>query len=520
MHARGIDYRVIMVITPDSVGQMAESFAHVLSLGARCIQLNYAIGIPWDQDACAAYAKGLQAIGAQIESVWENGGSLSIINLQELATAVRNNLHVTVDFDGTIYGGNAFLVQAAHRERFALGHVDDGHGWQRDMADGKTDADIFALWRRRASLANTRRVGNVEASFVRFMQARHQGVCVLGGDVRHKEHKRHRTPRPCSSMLTHRPQWTFVVVGVNEWRSNPTLWWTKKLLVMLFMTRRCNLECAYCHMTHDGHPDNELGRLTGMVDHALGAYQRVLLHLFGGEPLLRPDLVQAVLEHVQTQHADRDVEKLITSNGILLRGNALEMLLEHNVGLMLSLDGQFESQKDMRVAHANNERAFGVIVENIRSLVAQNIPFFVNMCVSPQNVDNMFDNARFLAIMGIPRIQIAYEAGRRLDRPTPATLPRAVLSLFVGTAAGLSTSKTIPAVSLSWAVRWPSWMPTATFTVAVPLSWRKTTRRSMRQPGSVDTMSCKTCGGFVQPRIDVVRHFMTHTTDPGDWRRI
>lgn len=175
MHARGIDYRVIMVITPDSVGQMAESFAHVLSLGARCIQLNYAIGIPWDQEACAAYAKGLQAIGAQIESVWENGGSLSIINLQEPATAVRNNLHVTVDFDGTIYGGNAFLVQAAHRERFALGHVDDGHGWHRYMADGKTDADIFALWRRRASLANTRRVGNVEASFVRFMQARHPG---------------------------------------------------------------------------------------------------------------------------------------------------------------------------------------------------------------------------------------------------------------------------------------------------------------------------------------------------------
>lgn len=173
VHARGIDYRVIMVVTPKTAPHMAESFAHLLSLGARCIQLNYAIGIPWEAEDCAVYARGLQAIGQQIEAAWQAGRELTIINLEEPASAVRNNLHVTVDFDGTVYGGNAFLVQAARREQFALGHVDDGHAWHRYLADGKTDADIFANWKRRASLENTLRIGRVEASFVRFMQRRH-----------------------------------------------------------------------------------------------------------------------------------------------------------------------------------------------------------------------------------------------------------------------------------------------------------------------------------------------------------
>lgn len=294
----------------------------------------------------------------------------------------------------------------------------------------------------------------------------------------------------------------------------------EKLLVMLFMTRRCNLECAYCHMTHDGHPDNELGRLTGMVDYALGAYQRVLLHLFGGEPLLRPDLVQAVLEHVQTHHADRDVEKLITSNGILLRGNALEMLLEHNVGLMLSLDGQFESQKDMRVAHANNERAFGVVVENIRSLVAQNIPFFVNMCVSPQNVDNMFDNARFLADLGIPRIQIAYELGADWTAP----LQQRFLVQFSRCLSGLhgravhiqNNPSSEPVLGSSLAIL------DANGDIyrgcAIVLEKNNPTFNEAARVCRYDEL--QDLRGFVQPRIDVVRHFMTHTTDPGDWRRI
>ena len=174
LHRHGLDYRMIMVVSPANVSDMVSNFEHLMDLGVRCIQLNYAIGIPWNVAAAEAYATGLAQIGERVEAHWSAGGVLDWVNLREAPVKVRNNLHVTVDFDGGVYGGNAFLVQAAGREAFLLGALSDGHSWHRYMADGKTDADVFANWKRRASLEETHRVGSVEVSYVRWMQARHQ----------------------------------------------------------------------------------------------------------------------------------------------------------------------------------------------------------------------------------------------------------------------------------------------------------------------------------------------------------
>ena len=293
-----------------------------------------------------------------------------------------------------------------------------------------------------------------------------------------------------------------------------------ELLVMLFMTRRCNLDCSYCHMDHDDHPDNELSRLTGFVDQSLEAYDQVLLHLFGGEPLMRPDLVRGVLEHVRDQHAGRNVKKLITSNGILLQGKNLELLLEHEVSLMLSLDGTFQSQGHMRVAHANNARAFEVILDNIRGLIDAELPFFVNMCVSPENVDRMLDNATFLAELGIPRIQIAYELGAHWTAP----LQERFLDQFAQCLDSLhpkavhiqNNPSSEPVLGSSLAIL------DANGDIyrgcAIVLENNNPTFDDGARVCRYDVL--EHLRGFVMPRIDVVRHFMTHTSDPGDWARI
>jgi sulfatase maturation enzyme AslB (radical SAM superfamily) len=173
MHKYGVNYQVIMVVTPKNVSDMARNFQHLIDLGARCVQLNYAIGIPWSVEAAEQYAEGLQAISERVEAVWADGGEFDWVNVRETVTAVRNNLHVTVDFDGSIYGGNAFLFQAVSREEFLLGELKDRHSWHRYMVDGRSDADVFAHWKRRATVVETTRVGSVVASFVRWMQARH-----------------------------------------------------------------------------------------------------------------------------------------------------------------------------------------------------------------------------------------------------------------------------------------------------------------------------------------------------------
>ena len=38
---------------------------------------------------------------------------------------IRLNGEVTVDWDGTVYGGNAFLHETEHKQKFVTGHLDD-----------------------------------------------------------------------------------------------------------------------------------------------------------------------------------------------------------------------------------------------------------------------------------------------------------------------------------------------------------------------------------------------------------
>jgi uncharacterized radical SAM superfamily Fe-S cluster-containing enzyme len=180
--SRGIAHSAIMVVPPAATGQMVANFQHLVDLGFESIQLNYAIGAPWEASECRAFADGLHGISGILERAWSGGRPIQLVNLQETVRRVRNNLHVTVDHDGRIYGGNAFLFQAAEREAFVLGHLQDNHGWHRYMVDGKTDEEVFAHWKRRASVQVTQRIGAVEADFVRWMQARHPNL--VEGDQR------------------------------------------------------------------------------------------------------------------------------------------------------------------------------------------------------------------------------------------------------------------------------------------------------------------------------------------------
>jgi len=79
---------------------------------------------------------------------------------------------------------------------------------------------------------------------------------------------------------------------------------------------------------------------------------------------------------------------------------------------MLSLDGTFESQSQYRQAFGSDPRAqYDKMFGAIRMLNDAGSDYFVNMCVSPGNVDQMFENARHLKAEGVKRVQVSYELG-------------------------------------------------------------------------------------------------------------
>lgn len=192
----------------------------------------------------------------------------------------------------------------------------------------------------------------------------------------------------------------------------------KSLYCLLFLTRRCNIDCTYCHMEHDGYEDMTEERLARAMKLFLGVNPNVCLHLFGGEPLLRFDLIEWIVEHAAKHYADRNINYMITTNGLLLRDRYLDYLVEHGVRVMLSLDGSFDSQKDWRrTIGGDGRRAYDRIVENLAELNRRNVDYFVNMVVSPENVDRMEENVLFFRDLGVRRLQVTYELGAHWREP-------------------------------------------------------------------------------------------------------
>ena len=205
----------------------------------------------------------------------------------------------------------------------------------------------------------------------------------------------------------------------------------KPTYCLVFLTRRCNLDCGYCHMVHDGRPDPEREMLQKGVDLFMRSADNICFHLFGGEPLLRFDLVKWMVDYVATAYPDRQVQYLITTNGLLLKPHIIDWLVEHDVEIMLSLDGTYDSQGTWRVSvGGDNRRAYDATCAHIKTFTARGVSHFLNMCVSPENADRMVENVRHVQSLGVARVQLAYELGGMWDAPARAAYLRGLRAVI------------------------------------------------------------------------------------------
>jgi uncharacterized protein len=117
------------------------------------------------------------------------------------------------------------------------------------------------------------------------------------------------------------------------------------------------------------------------------AAPEVELQFFGGEPLLRFDLVRAAILYGErrAKAKGKKIKFLITTNGLLLSSGVLVFLKKHPVEIMFSMDG---AQKD-NDAHRffKKTRKGGIYKQTcvaLKLLMNSGVPYFVNMVVAPK----------------------------------------------------------------------------------------------------------------------------------------
>lgn len=172
----GLDHEVIMVVPPAAAGELAANFFHIADLGFRSIQINFALGLLWHPKTQKQFADSLLTIGRELRGRWARGDDLMLVNVESPPMPIRLNGEITVDFDGTIYGGNGFLQETDSKDLFRIGHLDEHGHFDRYWMDAPTNEFLLEHTYKAKITANNLKVGRVLTSFIEWMQREPIGV--------------------------------------------------------------------------------------------------------------------------------------------------------------------------------------------------------------------------------------------------------------------------------------------------------------------------------------------------------
>ncbi|MFP5328553.1 MAG: His-Xaa-Ser system radical SAM maturase HxsB [Alphaproteobacteria bacterium] len=130
--------------------------------------------------------------------------------------------------------------------------------------------------------------------------------------------------------------------------------------LILVPTLRCNLSCSYCQVSRANvdrsgfdWTDDTLEAVYGILDGLTAP--SVKIEFQGGEPTLRPDLIQKVIERCS---AVRDAEYVVCTNLSRIDEEVLSIFDREDVYISTSLDGDFATHQRNRTRSGEVTREF------------------------------------------------------------------------------------------------------------------------------------------------------------------
>jgi uncharacterized protein len=178
----------------------------------------------------------------------------------------------------------------------------------------------------------------------------------------------------------------------------------------LSLTHRCNLSCAYCYSGRATKRDMTLATAQRAVDIVMDATpsgQAAEISFFGGEPLLRFDLIEQIVAYARLRGQETGVRTSysITSNGTLLTDHMLEYIGAEGIDLCISIDGPQDVHNRHRL-HADGRGSFTEVVAKLLTAASCLDGLQVNAVYGPDTVAFLPRTVSFLADLGVSAIHL------------------------------------------------------------------------------------------------------------------
>ena len=171
------------------------------------------------------------------------------------------------------------------------------------------------------------------------------------------------------------------------------------------ITRLCNLKCMHCYLPagfvdtdefpHGYHRESELtqSECFRVIDEIAEINPHILLILTGGEPLLRPDILE-----ISKYASDTGFLVVMGTNGVLLNDEVVEKMQEHGVtGAGLSIDSIQPSNHDK---FRGMPGAWKATMNGVDALKRAHLDFLVQTSVTQWNYDEIPEIVEFAYQIG------------------------------------------------------------------------------------------------------------------------
>ena len=151
-------------------------------------------------------------------------------------------------------------------------------------------------------------------------------------------------------------------------------------MIILQVTQQCNLRCRYCAYSgiyeHRKHENRRMSIETAkkgidfLIDHST-EMNRLVISFYGGEPLMEFELIKECIIYAERVSEGKPVIFNMTTNGTLLNDKNVDFIQQHNVRLMISLDGPREIHDKNRRFASNDQGSFDKIMLNMDNIKAR-----------------------------------------------------------------------------------------------------------------------------------------------------
>lgn|GEM_PF-494540 len=174
--------------------------------------------------------------------------------------------------------------------------------------------------------------------------------------------------------------------------------------LILTVTRRCDLRCAYCPTAKDGWPELTVDDAVRAVHLFADTYGGGDIKMFGGEPLLVPDVVRAATRAAAERPEIRRV--YVSTNGLGLNDQWLDWVASESKAILtISMDGAPEDHRRFRKALPGVGDAY----EHLLSLMPRIIStprVVVTQTIPPATAHRAAENFEHLLGLGLRRFNL------------------------------------------------------------------------------------------------------------------